>query len=335
MIKYLYMSQMKISKVSKECENICKGENMDILFLEPIFKEAIWGGNLLWEFGYNVKDKNVGECWGISAHKNGDCRIVGGKYSGKTLSWLWDNNRELFGNMEGDAFPLLIKIIGAEQDLSIQVHPNDEYAAVNERGALGKTECWYILDCREGADIVIGHNAKDKEELKAMIGDERWSDLINVIPIKKGDFFQIEPGCLHAIRGGTLLIETQQNSDITYRVYDYDRLQNGKSRELHLKQSIECINAPHNNRDEESIIIEETHCRKTRLVSCDYYTLEKWEINDDYMLKMDKPFINVSVIEGWGSVNGKEIGKGMHFIIPNVVKECRIEGNMTLIISYC
>ena len=198
--------------------------------LKPVFKDAIWGGKLLSDFGYKEAGDSAGECWGISAHKNGDCTVMNGEFAGKTLSWCWENHRELFGNMEGDVFPLLIKILGAEDDLSIQVHPNNEYAAEHENGALGKTECWYILDCKENATIVIGHNAKDKEELADMIHNARWNELIREVPIKKGDFFQINPGCLHAIKGGTLLIETQQSSDVTYRVYDYDRLQNGKPR---------------------------------------------------------------------------------------------------------
>ena len=137
--------------------------------LKPVFKDAIWGGKLLSDFGYKEAGDSAGECWGISAHKNGDCTVMNGEFAGKTLSWCWENHRELFGNMEGDVFPLLIKILGAEDDLSIQVHPNNEYAAEHENGALGKTECWYILDCKENATIVIGHNAKDKEELADMI----------------------------------------------------------------------------------------------------------------------------------------------------------------------
>ena len=102
-------------------------------------------------------------------------------------------------------------------------------------------ECWYILDCKENATIIIGHNAKTKEELTEMIHEGRWSDFIREIPIKKGDFLQIDPGTVHAIKGGSLILETQQNSDITYRVYDYDRLSNGKPRELHIDKSIDVI----------------------------------------------------------------------------------------------
>lgn len=308
---------------------------MDILMLEPVFKDAIWGGKLLSDFGYKEASEKAGECWGISAHKNGDCTVTDGVFAGKTLSWCWDNHRELFGNMKSDVFPLLVKIIGAEDDLSIQVHPDDEYASIHENGALGKTECWYILDCREDATIVIGHNAKDKKELEDMIHQERWNELIRVIPIKKGDFFQIEPGCLHAIKGGTLLIETQQSSDITYRVYDYDRLQNGRPRELHIRQSIDCITAPHKDYDEEKIVNNYPGMTATTLVKCKFYTLEKWDVDGEYSFEMDKPFMNVSVIEGSGSINERKLRKGNHFIIPSGMEKCSLKGNMSVIISYC
>ena len=110
------------------------------------------------------------------------------------LSELWKKHPEVFGNVDSDRFPLLIKIIDAKDDLSIQVHPDDDYAKVHENGSLGKTECWYILDCKENATIVIGHNARTKEELSRMIHEGKWSEFIREIPIKKGDFLQIDPG---------------------------------------------------------------------------------------------------------------------------------------------
>ena len=140
---------------------------MELLFLEPVFKEAIWGGTKLRDsFGYDIPSDTTGECWAISAHKNGDCKIAGGRYDGRYLSQLWEEEPELFGNYPGSQFPLLIKIIDAKNDLSIQVHPDDAYASEHENGSLGKTECWYVLDCEPGTKIVIGHNAKDKKELE-------------------------------------------------------------------------------------------------------------------------------------------------------------------------
>ena len=313
---------------------------MSILMLHPVFKDAIWGGKLLKNFGYEEAGDNAGECWGISAHQNGDCTVANGEFAGKKLSWCYENHTILYdfhGVMKiiEDVFPLLIKIIGAEDDLSIQVHPNNEYAAEHENGALGKTECWYILDCKEDATIVIGHNAKDKAELEDMIRNKKWNDLIRVIPIKKGDFFQINPGCLHAIKGGTLLIETQQSSDVTYRVYDYDRLQNGKPRELHVQQSIDCITAPHVDYNEEKVVEKHDGMTSEKLVICPYYTLEKWDVDGEYEFKMDKPFLNVSVIDGKGEADGIKVKKGDHFIVPATMDSCGFSGKMTVMVSYC
>ena len=142
-----------------------------ILFLKPVFKEMIWGGSRLKEqFGYEIPGDHTGECWAISAHPNGDCIVKEGPYEGRTLSEMWTSHPELFGSPGLDRFPLLIKIIDAKDDLSIQVHPDDAYAKEHENGSLGKTECWYILDCKEDARIVIGHNAKTQKELEDMAG---------------------------------------------------------------------------------------------------------------------------------------------------------------------
>lgn len=217
----------------------------EILFLTPVCVHNIWGGSKLREeFGYAVEGNDVGECWGISAHPEGDGTIRSGVYEGKKLSEIWQEHPELFGNLPYDRYPLLTKIIDAQDDLSIQVHPDDAYAMEKENGSLGKTECWYIMDCPEGATLVIGHNARTEEELKTMVAEGKWKDLIREIPIRKGDFIQIDPGTVHAIKAHTLILETQQNSAITYRLYDYGRLQNGKERELHIDKSLDVITVP-------------------------------------------------------------------------------------------
>lgn len=307
----------------------------NLIFLQPIFKEMIWGGNRLkTDFGYEIPSENTGECWAIGAHPNGDCTVISEPYAGRRLSELWKEHRELFGNIEGDKFPLLVKIIDAKQDLSIQVHPDDEYAKTHENSSLGKTECWYILDCDENASIVIGHNARDKRELEDMIRSERWSEFIREIPVHKGDFFQIEPGCLHAIKGGTLILETQQNSDITYRVYDYDRLQNGKPRELHVEQSIAVINAPFEENIVDSVQIAFDGGKREKLVECRYYTVEKIDIDGIASLSQTHKFMNVSVIDGAGTADGIPIKKGSHFLIPCGYEKVEFCGKITLIVSY-
>lgn len=303
--------------------------NEELIFLEPVLKKTIWGGNRLKkEFGYENANDNTGECWGISAHKNGDCKVIGGRYDGMTLSQLWKNHKNLFGNVDTEEFPLLIKIIDAKADLSIQVHPDDEYARINENGSSGKKECWYILDCNADSTIIIGHNAKDKEELKYMIENKQWDKLIREIPIKKGDFFQIEAGTIHAIKGNTLLLETQQSSDITYRVYDYDRLSDGKKRKLHIEKSIDVIKAPFK---EEKITGNDND--NEVLISCDKYTVYKIDIKDERKLDVSDKFICISVIEGEGTVMDKKIKKGSHFIIPANMENVIFKGNMKLIAS--
>lgn len=307
---------------------------MEPIFLKPVFKQMIWGGNRLGtDFGYAIPDDDTGECWAISAHPNGDCQIKNGVYAGMSLSELWDTHRELFGNVEGDRFPLLIKLIDAKADLSIQVHPNDAYAKEHENGSLGKTECWYIVDCDEGAEIVIGHHAKNHEEVEDMIRNKRWKEFIRVIPIKKGDFFQINPGCLHAIKGGTLILETQQNSDITYRVYDYDRLSNGKPRELHVEKSIDVIEAPFIPYQVSTTRETGEGYEKQNLITCDFYSVDKLEIKGTAVFKQDKPFLNVSILEGSGTIDGIRIQKGDHFILPAGYGDYEWSGTMTVITS--
>lgn len=307
---------------------------MEIIFLEPVFKQMIWGGNRLHSaFGYDIPGNDTGECWAISAHPNGDCKIKNGSFEGYTLSELWEKNRVIFGNAKGEVFPLLTKIIDAKADLSIQVHPNDAYAKKNEKGALGKTECWYVLDCDKDATIVIGHHAKDKEELKSMIANHCWKDLIREIPVKKGDFFQIEPGCVHAIKGGTMILETQQNSDVTYRLYDYDRVSNGEKRELHIEKSIDVIEVPFKEKKKSKSLGETHNTWFEELVSCPYYSVWKGTVDGNEILKQDKKFMLVSVIEGSGLIGDVPIKKGDYFILPYDFGEDEVSGKFTIICS--
>ena len=307
----------------------------EILYIEPVFKQMIWGGEKLGsEWNYAVPGEKTGECWGIAAHPNGDCVIHGGSYGGKTLSQLWTEHPELFGNVDSKVFPLLVKIIDARQDLSIQVHPDNAYAEVNEQGSLGKAECWYILEAEEESGLVIGHNAQNKEELINMIRDGKWSEFIREIPIKKGDFIQIDPGTIHAIKGGVLLIETQQNSDITYRVYDYDRLSEGKPRELHIEKSMDVITVPAKSVEDCVKHIGAFEPNKMHLlISCDCYRVWKMDVTDRAEVNQDYPFLMMSVIEGDGIIDGQFIKKGDHFIIPNGYGKVELQGDMQLICS--
>lgn len=306
-----------------------------MLLLNPVFKQRIWGGDQLKaKFGYEIPGDDTGECWAVSAHPNGDCTVKEGIYEGATLSELWEKHPELFGNPREDRFPLLVKIIDAKDDLSIQVHPDDAYAKEHENGSLGKTECWYILDCTEDATLVAGHNAGSREELSDMIHQGRWTELIREIPIKKGDFIQIDPGTVHAIKGGLMILETQQNSDITYRVYDYGRLTDGKPRELHVAQSIDVITVPAPTAQEsvkDALNLPEN--KMNELISCDYYTVWKLDVEGSFSFEQSHPFLIMSVIGGEGSINARTIKKGDHFILPAGFGSVEMQGKMQLIAS--
>ena len=305
----------------------------EILFLKPQLKDVVWGGNKLRdEFGYEGAGDATGECWGISAHPNGDCEVLNGEFAGKTLSAVYREYRELFGDITAEEFPLLVKIINTKQDLSIQVHPDDAYVKKHENSSLGKNECWYIMDCPEDATLVIGHNAQTREELAKMIHEGRYEELIRQIPVKKGDFLQICPGTVHAIKGGFTILETQQSSDITYRVYDYGRLVDGKERPLHVKQSIEVINVPDHNTavsHTDGLVENQMH----ELISCDFYKVWKMDVNGSTDIMQKYPFLLVSVLDGNGSVNGTAIKKSDHFVIPYEYGNVTFEGKMELVLS--
>ncbi len=306
-----------------------------LIFIGSVLKETIWGGNRLSDFGFSLPSETVGEAWVVSAHPGGDCKVLGGTFGGMTLSRLWKERPGLFGRSENpsEPFPLLTKIIDARTDLSIQVHPDDDYARLNENGSLGKTECWYVLDAEPGAKIIIGHNARDKVHLADLIEKEQWNDLIREVPVRKGDFFFIEPGTVHAIKGGTLVLETQQSSDITYRVYDYGRLQNGKPRQLHVKQSLDVIRCPYV--PVPAPVDESRTCNKklVPLVNCSKFSVWHACTEDSMELVQDRNFMIVSVVEGKGSVDGAEIRKGSNFIIPRDYGTATFCGTMELIVS--
>ena len=307
----------------------------EILFLDPVCTHNIWGGTRLREdFHYPVEGDDLWECWGISAHPNGDVTLRDCGFRGMKLSELWKKHPKVFGNVDSDRFPLLIKIIDAKDDLSIQVHPDDDYAKVHENGSLGKTECWYILDCKKNATIVIGHNSRTKEELSRMIHEGKWSEFIREIPIKKGDFLQIDPGTVHAIKGGTLILETQQNSDITYRVYDYGRLSNGKPRELHIDKSIDVITVPAKSAaDSVKSVADLPVNTLNELYVCKYFHIYKIEVSGKMTFEQNAPFMNMTVTEGNGIVNGQPVKKGDHFILPNGFGNVELQGRMQIIAS--
>ncbi|ULT59939.1 mannose-6-phosphate isomerase, class I [Neobacillus drentensis] len=313
---------------------------MQPLFLKPVFKERIWGGTALKdEFGYSIPSDKTGECWAISAHPNGPSIIENGPFAGVTLDKLWKEHPELFGNPTEEVFPLLTKILDANMDLSVQVHPDDAYAKVNENGELGKTECWYIIDCKEDADMIFGHNAKTKEELIAQVNDGNWNELLRRVKIKPGDFFYVPSGTIHALCEGTLVLETQQSSDTTYRVYDYDREDDqGNLRELHLDKAIDVTTVPHQVTGSKPSVGVKENVEITTFVESDFFSVYKWEVSGKSTFLLNDQYSLFSVLKGEGSLIHKgekySLHKGTHFIIPAGLGEFVLDGECQLIVSH-
>lgn len=313
---------------------------MQPLFLKPVFKERIWGGTALQkEFGYAIPTEHTGECWAISAHPNGPSTIENGPYAGRTLDNLWREHPELFGNPREAVFPLLTKLLDANMDLSVQVHPDDSYAMVHESGELGKTECWYIIDCKEDADMIFGHDATSKEELVEQINEGKWNDLLRRVKIKPGDFFYVPSGTIHALCEGTLVLETQQSSDTTYRVYDYDRRDaEGQLRDLHLEKAIDVTTVPHNDSLSNPTVQERENVRITTFVESEFFSVYKWDVRGESAFSCNDKYLLLSVIKGKGTLTcngeGYQLTKGTHLIIPVGLGEFKVAGECELIVSH-
>ncbi len=306
-----------------------------ILKMKPVFKEMIWGGKKLRDvYGYDIPSDHTGEAWTISAHKNGNCMIENTEYAGMTLAQLFDEHRELFGNIDGDQFPLLVKFIDANDNLSVQVHPDDAYAAKYEN-SLGKTECWYVLQADEGTQMVMGHHAKTKEEFVKAVEEDDYDHLLNTFKIKEGDFFYIPSGTLHAICSGSLIYEAQQSSDITYRVYDYHRKQkDGSERQLHVQQSIDVTKVPADIAQQNDFVSSDLeNGSRTTLIESEFFTVDKYDLNGKNTIINDKPFQMVSVIEGSGTLDTMEVKKGDNFVICSDQQETILDGTMQVMIA--
>ncbi len=307
----------------------------NIIILEPVFIEKIWGGyRLQTEFNYNLPSNNIGECFAISAHPSGDCKITNTRFSGNTLSWLWSNHRELFGNIVSDEFPLLVKILDASEDLSVQVHPDNVYA-LEQEGKLGKAEAWYILKSNRAKNIVMGHHAKSKNELQEYVNECNWEKLLNISSLKNGDFFYIPPGTIHAILSGTLLYEVQQSSDVTYRLYDYERLDNdNKKRELHLNKALDVIVVPYEEARRNPRAFFFRNLIENEYIRCEYFTVKRWMVDGIAIMWKKEAFLIMSVLQGQGTINDLKIEKNMNFIVLEPVKQMIIKGNMIIMVSH-
>ena len=275
------------------------------LILKPVIKDYLWGGTKLkTDYGFETDKDIAAEGWMLSCHKDGVNIVLNGEYKGKALDEvleIW--GKESLGKRasEFSYFPILIKLIDAKQKLSIQVHPDDEYALAVE-GEYGKTEMWYVVDCEEGAELIYGFkNRISKEEFERRIKDNTLTEVCNFVPVNKGDVFFISAGTLHAIGEGILIAEVQQISNTTYRVSDYGRLgADGKPRELHIEKALQVTECnapvmPYGKVGKENI---KDGIKERNLAQCDKFTSKTVSLSGKYVIDKKETFVSLIVIEG-------------------------------------
>lgn len=279
---------------------------MSILKLKPSCKDYLWGGHrLAEEYGVKYDGEVLAEAWELSCHPDGPSYIANGMYAGKTLQEYIDiKGKEVLGLncRRFRDFPILTKFIDAKQSLSVQVHPSNRYALKNE-GQYGKTEMWYVMDADPGAYLYYGFKTEiSKEEFAKRIEEDTLLEVLNAVPVQKGDVLFIESGTIHAIGAGILIAEIQQNSNVTYRVYDYGRVgKDGKKRDLHIEKALAVTNRVPIIKDKSSY---------PHVADCDYFTVDKLNLDGTFMNKMegqvsDASFVSILMLDGEGTISNQ------------------------------
>lgn len=302
---------------------------MEIIKLKPFFAPKIWGGKQLKDFGFQIpENQKIGEAWVISAHDNGMSYLLSGEFQSQSLKTVFDQHRELFNHYQGE-FPLLVKIITPNDFLSVQVHPTDDYA-LKKHQSLGKPESWLVLSAPADAYLIYGHHAQNQNELVQQINDGQWNQLLKKVPVAVGDFLYVAPGKIHAITPNVVVCEIQRSSDITYRFYDYNRVdETGQPRRLDLQDSLSCTQIP----DDEGLIVKKA---QQQIFSSDYFSVYLWDVNQNPTLELtEKPYwLQFSVIQGQGTINNQAFQMGESAISLGEITQIQATGNLQIIVSW-
>lgn len=331
-----------VIRIGKHIEG---NEQEGFIKLAPAFKDYLWGGTRIRdELGKKCSLDIIAESWELSAHADGVSRVDSGRYKGMYFNdYLEAIGREALGwkCQHYDRFPILIKFIDAANPLSIQIHPDDEYALKNE-GEYGKNEMWYIMDCDEDAYIYYGTKEDiPKEEIRERIKNNTILEVLNKVYVHKGDVFYVEAGTIHAICGGILICEIQQSSNCTYRMYDYDRRDKfGNPRQLHIDKAIDVVKTGligENNKYESTE--DAFGNERTMLVQCKYFECNKYVVKKELQLAADETsFLSVMVMEGSGIISDEEqsmeFKRGDSFFIPAYKNIIKIAGNCEIIVTH-
>lgn len=310
---------------------------MSVLKLKPSCKDYLWGGHrLVEEYGKEYDGEILAETWELSCHPDGPSTIVNGAYAGKTLEeYIEAEGKEVLGTncRRFRDFPILTKFIDAKQDLSIQVHPDNRYALKNE-GQYGKTEMWYVVDAGKEAFLYYGFKKEvSKEEFARRIREDTLLEVLNAVPVQKGDVLFIESGTIHAIGKDILIAEIQQNSNVTYRVYDYGRVgKDGKKRDLHIEKAIAVTNR---------VPLIKSRSSYPHVADCDYFTVDKLNLDGRMMCRVEgtvseESFVSILILDGEGVVScGNKVSyqKGDSLFLPAESGAYVIEGSCDALIT--
>ena len=302
---------------------------------ENLYYHKIWGGQELKKFRKNLPEGDIGESWDIACHPNGIGIVSNGIDKGLTFEQLIEKHgQNLIGKkINEEKFPLLIKIITAKDKLSIQVHPDDYYAKKFEN-ELGKTEAWYILDAEEDSYLILGTKNCDREKFREALKNNDLEKYLNKVKVKKGDFFYVQSGLIHGICEGVTILEVQQSSDTTYRVYDYNR-----ERELHIDKALDVIKFSLCAENIKGIEKKYDKVNITKICEGEFFNIEKYEIFSRIIETSDenKFFLFTCVCGNGKVISGKtelDVNYGDSFMIPAALGEYELDGNFTLLKSY-
>ncbi len=314
--------------------------NLYPIKLNPYVSETIWGGRkLIEEYGVKTEKNNAAEGWMLSCHEAGSSTVVNGEFAGKLFADVVKENPALCGkNADNfEDFPILIKFIDAMDNLSVQVHPTKEYCEKTGRGQ-SKTECWYIIDAEEDAYLILGFEDKiTPEEFKAAIENNTLTDYVSKVPVKKGDFFFIESGTLHAICKGILLAEVQESSNTTYRIYDYNRVGNdGKPRELHVEDGAAVTKLEKYTQPDFCKGADLDTLERRLLADCPLFKVWKLDLNGEISgIADENSFVSLLIMDGNGTLEvcGETVSltKGESIFIPANAGEYKISGRLEII----
>lgn len=316
------------------------------LKFKPVYKDYIWGGRNLEKLNKVLPEGKIAESWEIACHKDGMSIVCNGNLAGSTLEEIISKySEEILGHKinNKNKFPLLAKFIDANDWLSVQVHPDDDYARVHENGENGKSEMWYIISAKPGSKLVYGlKQGINKETFLEKIKANNIENCLNFIEVSEGDIIDIPPGMIHAIGGGIVLAEIQQSSNITYRVYDYDRVdKNGNKRELHINKAIEVvsINSPVTTKTEFKKDTINENCTRERKISNKYFKVDLYNIDGSITETTDgSKFYIYMIVEGEGQLKYRDgfinIKLGDSIFIPASLGDYNIKGNLKTLKAY-